>query len=153
MPELFEHLFAELREVLQVPSLPARGDVLTPKLIRTGFDLAMTGNGTGFSGSAEGLANRDVLQSGNGHNITRVGGRDLECRSPSSIEITGTFCSWLPSLVILVRGCPAVTRPANTRPMVPVRVIVQRGNENLERRIQVHFWTGTPLAGWCQRGL
>ncbi len=59
--------------MLQVPSLPVKGDVLTPKVMRTvGSSTRMGGSAFGSFGIGDRLADEDVGEAGDGHDVAGV---------------------------------------------------------------------------------
>ena len=64
-----------LREVTNSPSRPAQGELLELKIIAmVGSSMRSAGSGLGFSRSAIGIADADVLDAGDGDDVAGLGG-------------------------------------------------------------------------------
>ena len=70
-------------EVTKRPSLPANGETLDENSIETvGSSMRMSGSATGFSRSADGLADVDRLDAGDGDDLAGACPRDLDALQP-----------------------------------------------------------------------
>ena len=108
-----------LRDVTYWPSRPARGDVLTPKIIDTvGSSIAIGGIATRFSMSA--TVSPIVMSSMPArHTISPAPAASMSTRlRPSKENSLVIFVScWLPSSFSTATCEPTATRPLNTRPI------------------------------------
>jgi hypothetical protein len=107
-----------LREVPQRPSRPAKGEVLTPKVMRTvGSSTRMMGSATGASGSAR-VSPMEMASSPAMTTMSPAvaSGTSTRSRPWWVYRYWARSGSTWPSSEMRATACPALMRPAKMRP-------------------------------------